>query len=291
MSGCLDISDAGLASIATKLTKLETLRVNKCRMLTDSSVGLLKNLEKLHTLDMSECYEDVGLHKISSSLHCLRFLRLAWCKAITNMGLLGLKVEGICPLHDPLAAVIDGECSCTRKSNTPIIFRKPTAAIREKNEQTLKKMISELEQTVVPENISALTSLRSLDLSSCLQLSDIGLCGSIKFCELRVLKMNCLHGLTDAGLIDIANNNPGLEELQRLTHLDISNCDRLTDTALIHIGDNCKRLRHLDVSFCCGISPQAVDLLERRMHTLNTVLCRNVGISSFPILSAQDREV
>lgn len=363
ISGCVDVSDAGLACIANHLNKLEILRVNKCRLLTDSSIALLKNLDTLHMLDMSECYEvtskgllksvcdvtktclthlnlaccskvdtafvvelvdcvpllqhldlgscfllqDFGLHKISRTLHCLRHLRLAWCKAITNLGLLGIQADGICPVHDPIADVIGGECSCTRKSNAPVIFRKPTAAIREKNEATLKRIISEQELTVIPENIGALTSLRNLDLSSCLQLTDIGLRGSIKFCELKVLKMNCLHGLTDAGLIDIANNNPGLEELQlqqcarltdlaidvvtsrcqRLTHLDISNCDRLTDTALIHIGDNCKRLRHLDVSFCCGISPQAVDLLEKRLRSLSYVLSRNVGVSSFPLLSEQ----
>ena len=151
---------------------------------------------------------------ISSSLHGLRSLRLSWCKALTDLGLLGFKSEGICPIHDPVTSVMEGECSCTHKSHTPIIFRKPTEPLREKKEAALRKMIVELEQTVIPENLSALTGLRSLDLSSCPQLTDLGLRGSIKFCELRILKLNCVHGLTGEGLTDIASNNPGLEELQ-----------------------------------------------------------------------------
>ncbi|KAL8605179.1 hypothetical protein ACOMHN_031120 [Nucella lapillus] len=357
ISGCLDLSDASLSSIATCLRSLETLRVNKCRQFSDSSVALVKNLVRLHTLDLSECYEvtssglqqglcegsgmsqvthlnlsccskldtpvvvtlvhslpflqhldlgscfllqDVALHVISNSLHSLRSLRLAWCKAITDLGLLGLQAEGFCPKHDPITSVMEGECSCSHKSHTPIIFRKPTAELREKRMAALRKMVAELEQTVIPENLSALSGLQSLDLSSCQQLTDLGLCGSVKFCELRVLKLNCLHGLSEAGLTEIATNNPGLEELQlqqcsritdasidavtsrchRLTYLDLSNCDRLTDTSLIHIGDNCRRLRHLDVSFCCGLSPQAADMLESRLKTLSILLRRSMGISS-----------
>ncbi|KAK7114031.1 F-box/LRR-repeat protein 16-like [Littorina saxatilis] len=358
ISGCLDLTDSALGNITQHLTSLEALRVNKCRMLTDSSVATLKNLDRIKSLDLSECYEvtktgllsglcmgskamdhlthlnlsccskldtevvvkltvalpflehldlgscfllqDVGLHMISSTLHRLRFLRLAWCKALTDLGLLGFKAEGFCPIHDPVTSVMEGECSCTHKSHTPIIFRKPTDALREKKEAALRKMLTELETTIIPENLSALTSLRSLDLSSCPQFTDLGLRGAVKFCELRVLKLNCVHGLTGSGLTEIASNNPGLEELQlqqcsritdasvdavtsrcqRLSHLDLSNCDRLTDTALIHIGDNCKRLRHLDISFCCGLSPQAADMLEGRLRSLITLLRRNLGMST-----------
>lgn len=356
ISGCQDITDVALNNIANYLTKLEVLHVNKCRMLTDSSMARLKTLDKLQTLDISECYEvtsngmmnglcskiqsqlthlnvsccskldtpvivkmaqclpmlqhldlgscfllqDVGLHVISSSLHRLRFLRLAWCKTLTDLGLLGLTAEKHCPLHDPVTSEVEGECSCTHKSHTPIIFRKPTEALREKKEAALRKMIAQLEQTVIPQNLSALGGLQCLDLSSCHQLTDLGLKGSIRFCELRVLRLNCIHGLTGEGLIEIANNNPGLEELQlqqcaritdssvdvvtsrcqRLAHLDLSNCDRLSDTSLIHIGDNCKRLRHLDISFCCGLSPQAAEMLEGRLHTLTTFHRRNIGVSN-----------
>lgn len=179
-------------------------------------VKIAQCLPLLQHLDLGSCFllQDTALHMISSSLHRLRYLRLAWCKAITDAGLLGLEPEGICPLHDPVTAVIEGECSCIRKSNVPVIFRKPTAAIREKNEAALKKMIADLEKTVVPQNLNALAYLQNLDLSSCPQLTDLGLQTSIRFRELRVLKLNMLHGVTDAGLTDIAENNPGLEELQ-----------------------------------------------------------------------------
>jgi hypothetical protein len=69
----------------------------------------------------------------------------------------------------------------------------------------------------------------------------------------------------------------------RLAHLDISNCDRLTDTSLIYIGDNCKRLRHLDISFCCGLTPQAADMLEGRLHTLVTFHRRNIGVENLSL--------
>jgi hypothetical protein len=60
ISGCLDVTDIALKNIATYLTSLDTLRVNKCRMLTDDSMGQLKNMGHLHTLDISECYEVWG---------------------------------------------------------------------------------------------------------------------------------------------------------------------------------------------------------------------------------------
>jgi hypothetical protein len=36
-------------------------------------------------------------------------------------------------------------------------------------------MVAELEQTVIPESLSCLTGLTALDLSSCHQLTDVGL--------------------------------------------------------------------------------------------------------------------
>lgn len=284
-------------------SQLTHLNVSCCSKLdTPVIVMMAQCLPMLQHLDLGSCFllQDVGLHVISSSLHRLRFLRLAWCKTLTDLGLLGLTAEKHCPLHDPVTSEVEGECSCTHKSHTPIIFRKPTEALREKKEAALRKMIAQLEQTVIPQNLSALGGLQCLDLSSCHQLTDLGFKGSIRFCELRVLRLNCIHGLTGEGLIEIANNNPGLEELQlqqcaritdssvdvvtsrcqRLAHLDLSNCDRLSDTSLIHIGDNCKRLRHLDISFCCGLSPQAAEMLEGRLHTLTTFHRRNIGVSN-----------
>ena len=57
ISGCLDLTDPALGNITTHMTQLEFLRVQKCRQLTDSSMAMLKNLDSLQHLDISECYE------------------------------------------------------------------------------------------------------------------------------------------------------------------------------------------------------------------------------------------
>ncbi|XP_076449765.1 uncharacterized protein LOC143286080 [Babylonia areolata] len=309
LSECYEVTSTGIQRGLCEgnlMSQMTHLNLSCCSKLDNTVVvSLTQCLPFLQHLDLGSCFllQDVSVHMISSTLHGLRSLRLAWCKALTDLGLLGLKAEGICPIHDPITSVMEGECSCSHRSHTPIIFRKPTEKLREKREASLRKMVTDLEQTVIPENLSVLVGLRCLDLSSCQQLTDLGLCGSIKFRELRVLKLNCVHGLTGEGLMDIATNNPGLEELQlqqcsritdasidavtsrcpRLTYLDVSNCDRLTDTSLIHMGDNCKRLRHLDISFCCGLSPQAADMLENRLKGLTSFLRRNIGISNLGV--------
>ncbi|XP_025076513.1 F-box/LRR-repeat protein 20-like isoform X2 [Pomacea canaliculata] len=302
---CYELTSAGLVTGLCEVVKssLTHLNLSCCSKVdTDLVIKLAQHVPILQHLDLSSCFllQDVGLHNISSSLHNLRTLRLAWCKSITNLGLLGLQANGLCPVHDPVDSQLNGECSCSGKSKFPVIFRKPTEALREKNEATVKRMIAELNDAFVPQSLSALTYLQNLDLSSCPQLTDLGLRGAIKFCELRVLKMNLLHGLTDEGLTDIAINNPGLEELQlqqcarisdtgidivtqrcqRLIYLDVSNCDRLTDTSLLHIQDNCRRLRHLDLSYCSSLTIQAVDQLEARMQTLTSLRRLNIADSS-----------
>lgn len=297
LSECHQISSQGLLKglCSEGITVLVThLNLNCCSLVTDAFVEkACECLPLLTHLDLGSCFKvtDSSVHAISGNLKYLRFLRLAWCKEITDLGLLGLLSEGNQHKHDEA----DGECRCTRKYPSTIIFKKPT---EKKNEPTIQEIQrNSLNASHKPVALSNLAGVRYLDLSACKKLTDTSLMQTIKFPELRTLSLGMLPELTSEGIAQIVRSNPSIEELnlsqcgsmtdgamatittrlKRLQLLNVFGCDKLTDKSVSYIRDNCTRLKHLDVSFCGGISLSAMENLESRCQTLVSVQKRMIG--------------
>eukprot|EP00058_Branchiostoma_floridae_P002534 XP_002588022.1 hypothetical protein BRAFLDRAFT_89008 [Branchiostoma floridae] len=117
-----------------------------------------------------------------------------------------------------------------------------------------------------------------------------------KFRELVCLRLNMCTGVTDQSLVAIATNVPSLEELsisqchqvtddgvtkvvkrlQRLTFLDISCNDKLTNCTLASISQYCHCLQKLDVSLCSQMSHDALDKLQCHLPHLVSLQSRLV---------------
>lgn len=297
MSECFQVSSDGLVKglCGKGVTATVThLNLNCCSLVGDTFIEkACECLPLLTHLDLGSCFKvtDFSIHSISSSLKYLRFLRLAWCREITDLGLLGLVTEENQHRHDEA----DGECRCTRKEPSSVIFRKP---VGKKNESEVKERKNKsLNSTQVPIAISNLVGLRYLDLTACKKLTDKSLMQAIKFPEIRVLSLGMLPELSSDGVAQIVRNNPSIEDLnlsqcgsladsamatittrlKRLQVLNVFGCDKLTDKSVTYIKDNCGRLKHLDVSFCGGLSQVAMENLESNSKSLLTVQKRMIG--------------
>jgi hypothetical protein len=136
--------------------------------------------------------------------------------------------------------------------------------------------------------------LRCLDLSNCKKIQDIGLAQLLApLCELQELKLAYCKALTDAALQAIFVHARRLRalNLQRCTGITdggwralrvpdhvmnelvalvLADCSFLTNDAVLSVATGCPALQYLNLSFCCAITPVAVELLVQgcpKVHT------------------------
>ncbi|GLI70788.1 hypothetical protein VaNZ11_015655 [Volvox africanus] len=84
--------------------------------------------------------------------------------------------------------------------------------------------------------------LRSLDVSGCSQVGDLGVAALRRHCGLRHLKLNQCVAITDAAL-------QHLKGLTCLLELELRECELITGAGLMHLG-GLTQLRHLDLDQC-----------------------------------------
>ncbi|XP_035660235.1 F-box/LRR-repeat protein 20-like isoform X2 [Branchiostoma floridae] len=262
---CPQISSKALVSgLSSKpMLHLASVCLAHCTLVRDEFVETLgKAVPHLKELDLTSCLAitDRSMHAIAAFLPELKRLSVAWCKNVTDYGILGLE--------------------------------KPSEEITQ--EEAL--VVLAQHDAGKPTGLQHLARLRVLDLSTCQQLSDLGITCAIRFRELVCLRLNMCTGVTDQSLVAIATNVPSLEELsisqchqvtddgvtkvvkrlQRLTFLDISCNDKLTNCTLASISQYCHCLQKLDVSLCSQMSHDALDKLQCHLPHLVSLQSRLV---------------
>ncbi|XP_062582524.1 F-box/LRR-repeat protein 14-like [Saccostrea cucullata] len=290
MSDLYQVTSSGVEEGLCGNAGMPLTRVNLscCSLIQD---GFVEKLSCTHPylvhLDLGSCNNltNQSIFEISKNLKQIQFLRLAWCKKITDLGILGFEQD--------IGEKKPTETGCNKNYESTTIFRKPISKEEKMKVQKLKEEI--IEQELLRYKLSNLSKLRDLDLSMCLGLTDIGLVQVLKFQELRYLNLNMIP-ITNVTVFALTASNPSLEHLvlakcaaitddaieavakrlPRLNNLNLSSCDSLTDKSIRFIQIHCKRLRSLDVSFCRNISPEAIDDLER-YHSVVSVNRRLVG--------------
>ncbi|KAM6430140.1 putative RNA-binding protein EEED8.10 isoform 1-T1 [Liasis olivaceus] len=296
----VDVSECSLVSCSALvkafgpnagLPKLKSLNVAFCSLLRDSTVlSLAQALSKnLRVLDLSSCVSlsNRSIQAIASNLLCLTVLRLAWCKELTDWGLLGIE--------EPRE-----ECECAREKGAGPKFSRnfgnmgfflPPPQDLEPN----KLNAQEQGQT----SLHALTRLQELDLTACGKLTDMSIAKVISFPELRHLSLSLVPNITDLSLLAIAHNCRSLEHLSlshctnltdrgfaeaagslcRLQHLNLSGCNQLTPRTLKSVGQECQLLKCLDVSMCSKISMSDVEHFQSQLppQSQTSIQSRFVG--------------
>ncbi|TFJ99792.1 Leucine-rich repeat-containing protein 29 [Platysternon megacephalum] len=280
----LDLSECSLVS-GSELVKvcstpelrpsLASLSFAFCSLLRDSSVlSLARSLSpSLRVLDLSSCVSitNVSIQAISSHLPRLTVLRLAWCKELTDWGLLGVEEPREERNH--------------RRENLeqdPKVLSDSTWNESRKQHQA---------------SLQALQQLQELDLMACSKLTDTSITKAIRFPALRRLSLSLLPEITDASLVAVARGCQSLEllsmshcgkltdkgfmeagsSLRRLQHLVISGCSQLTRQTLTAISRECRQLKSLDVSMCHGISMADIELFQAQLPLQTCVQSRFVG--------------
>ncbi|KYO29476.1 leucine-rich repeat-containing protein 29 isoform B [Alligator mississippiensis] len=268
----LDISECSLVS-GNKLVKafshpelqpkLVSLSFAFCSLLRDSSVlSLARTLSSsLRVLDLSSCVSltNISIQAISSHFTHLMVLRMAWCRELTDWGLLGIEEPQQAP-------------DCGREALEQI----PKVLTDSDWQESQKKYRASLQ---------ALHYLQELDLMACHKLTDMSITKVICFPELRRLSLSLVHEITDSSLVAIARGCRNLEHLslshcgnltdggfmeaasylRRLQRLNISGCNQLTYQTLLAIGKECTQLKNLDVSMCSGIRVADIKLFQAQL--------------------------
>nr|XP_008172995.1 leucine-rich repeat-containing protein 29 isoform X3 [Chrysemys picta bellii] len=280
----LDLSECSLVS-GSELVKvcstpelrpsLASLSFAFCSLLRDSSVlSLARSLSpSLRVLDLSSCVSitNVSIQAISSHLPRLTVLRLAWCKELTDWGLLDVEEPREERHH--------------RREN---LEQDPTVLSDSAWNESQKRHRASLQ---------ALKQLQELDLMACSKLTDSSITQVIRFPALRRLSLGLLPEITDASLVAVARGCQSLEQLsmshcgkltdkgfleaasslRRLQHLVISGCSQLTRQTLMALSRECRQLKSLDVSMCHGISMADIELFQAQLPLQTCVQSRFVG--------------
>ncbi len=297
LASCYTVTSEGLVAglCAATMVRLTHINLSCCSQVGDIFILQLSvKCRNVTHVDLGSCtgVSDVGLHHISKNLIHLRLLNLSWCKRITDYGLLGLLPDDFVH-HDES----EGLCKCTRRSTIePGNFGKTDILpVPEYQKLSLGDADYRLSKSRHEYMICNLVFLRDLDLRSCHQLTDVGIIRAIKFCELRSLHLP--HNISDESLFALAINLPSLEQLfvpqckritddgvariarkcRRLTTLNISAIDNITNKALEALMTYATRLKYIDVSLCRNITPQCVDKMECNLNSLQTIHRRYVG--------------
>uniref|UniRef100_A0A6J0V3A5 F-box domain-containing protein n=1 Tax=Pogona vitticeps TaxID=103695 RepID=A0A6J0V3A5_9SAUR len=304
----LDVSECSLVSCGELVKafstvkgcpRLVSLNVAFCSLLQDCSVIWLAATlsHSLRVLDLSSCISlsNKSVQAIAAHLLQLTVLRLAWCKELTDWGLMGIEE----PEEERERAKEENAGPKFSRNFGNMGFFQPPPQDLEQNTQLLIDLTKQDAQEKRKASLNNLTHLQELDLTACGKLTDASIAQIISFPELRRLFLSLVPNLTDTSLLAIAHNCRSLEHLSlshcvnltdkgfveaasslhRLQHLVVSGCNQLTPRTLKAVGQECQQLKSLDVSMCSKISMMDVEHFQSQLppQSQTSIQSRFVG--------------
>jgi F-box/leucine-rich repeat protein 14 len=256
LSGCYNVTDVGLGhAFAQDLPNLKTLDLSLCKQVTDSSLGrIAQHLKNLEVLELGGCSNitNTGLLLIAWGLKKLKRLNLRSCWHISDQGighLAGLSKE---TAEGNLALEYLGLQDCQRLSD-----------------ESLKHIAQ------------GLVSLKNLNLSFCISVTDSGLKYLSKMPKLEELNLRACDNISDIGMAGLAEEGCcGLESL------DVSFCEKIGDQALQHISQGLYHLKSLSLS-SCQISDEGLEKLAKMkdLQVLNVGQCSKITDKGLEVLA------
>ncbi|XP_058820424.1 F-box/LRR-repeat protein 14 [Topomyia yanbarensis] len=242
LSGCYSITDMAMYySFSTDLPNLRLLDLSLCKQVTDSSLGLIaQHLKNIELLELGGCCNitNTGLLLISLGLKKLKRLNLRSCWNISDQGighLAGLSIETASGI--PCLEYL-GLQDCQRLSD-----------------EALRHIAQ------------GLTSLKSINLSFCVCVTDSGLKHLAKMIKLEELNLRACDNISDIGMAYLTEGGSSISSL------DVSFCDKIADQALTHISQGLFHLKSLSLS-ACQITDEGLGKIAKSLHDLETL---NIG--------------
>ena len=282
-------TDACLGTIATNAesTGLVVLNLAGAENITDVGLQLLSACtSSLKHLNLDNAYRiaSVGLATVTKKCNKLQHLSLSGCMGIDGAGfgilgqncreLVSLKLSG-CRQIKPWAFMKIFE-SCKRLQSIDISFC---------------VLVTDQEMKVLADNAS---DLRRLNLRDCSLISDIGLSyislGCPRLSEINLRRREMPFRVTDVALLQLGQacksiasislhgcemiSDTGLSWLsgsKDLRHLDLSNCNKVTNNGIRHIGEGCPNLRSIVLSNIKRVSDVGVRCLATGCSKLEAI--------------------
>lgn len=258
------ITDLGLSFLAKNLVKLRTLDLVNCNRLTDCALTAMccsiPSMHQLERLSLGSCSSiaDHGVQQLSRLSH-LTHLDLSNCRQLTDNALLWMgKLPKLASLN---------LLRCSRITDAGVAYLEDLC-----------------------------DSLKTLNLSSCREISDEGLRSIGKLTKLETLSLWYCCKITDKGLhylsnmedivsIDLANckelTDDGLEIFKyfwRLTSLDLGNCSKLTDDGMAKLSKHLPHLSTLNIAECEKITDEGLRHLKSMpsLRSINAWYCSRI---------------
>ncbi|XP_034936627.1 F-box/LRR-repeat protein 14 [Chelonus insularis] len=242
LSGCYNITDSGLTNaLCQEVSSLTELNLSLCKQVTDASLGrIAQYLKNLESLELGGCCNitNTGLLLIAWGLKKLKKLDLRSCWHISDQGIAHL--AGLNPetADGNLALEHLGLQDCQRLSDEAL------------------------------RHVSAgLATLKSINLSFCVSITDSGLKHLAKMSSLRELNLRSCDNISDIGMAYLAEGG------SRISSLDVSFCDKIGDQALVYISQGLFNLKSLSLS-ACQVSDEGICKIAKTLHELETL---NIG--------------
>ncbi|CAI9097208.1 OLC1v1033581C1 [Oldenlandia corymbosa var. corymbosa] len=255
-------SHQGLSGLVMNCGNLVEINLSNSTELRDLGVSALAEAKNLERLWLVRCklITDIGIGCIAVGCKKLRLLSLKWCLGVGDLGV-------------GLIAVKCKEIRCLDLSYLPITNKCLPSILKL---QHLEELALEGCYGIDDDSLAALKqgckSLETLDMSSCQNVSHVGLSGLTS-------STGCLRQLI------LAYGSPvtlaladSLQKLSMLESIKLDGC-QVTCSGLKAIGNWCVSLRELSLSKCLGVTDEGLSSLvtkHRELRKLDITCCRKI---------------
>lgn len=279
-SGLQNVSEKGFWVMANGhgLQKLKALTITSCRGVTDVGLEAIgKGCPNLKQFSLSKCFflSDSGLVSFVRVAPSLESLQLDECLRVTQYGVFGVVVNA-----SKLKALSLVNCFGIRE----IALGLPLPSVCKSLRSLTIQNCPGFGDASLASMGKLCPQLQNLDLSALNGITDAGLFPLLESCEDGLVKVNltgCIN-LTDKVISSIALLHGGTLEV-----LNLDGCEKITDTSLMKIAENCLFLTDLDVSKC-SITDNGLAFLARaknlNLQILSLSCCSRVTDKSLPSL-------
>ncbi|CAF0811974.1 unnamed protein product [Adineta steineri] len=283
----------------TSLTKLTTVKFDSNKLITDEHLRLIcRSCSEICHLSIPDCISvtDMCMKHIGTLKH-LRVLNVADCLLISDTGIKFL-TEGAC--QNRLRELNLTNCMRISDSSITNLLRrcKRLAYLKlcylDKITENGLELIGQMEQLILIDLTGTQTSdttlknlgysghLRSVILSSCRKITDLGLTKFTTACpNLEHLNLSFCAQLSDNAIRSMAFC------CKYLTTLNICSCSLLTDMSLQYLSGVCKYLYEIDISYCQLITDKGLKCLGENSAYLKRVIvieCPNISRAAISLL-------
>lgn len=269
-----NITDASLRTIAKYCSNLQYLSLAHCKKFTDRGLLYLssgKNSKKLDYLDVSGCLQITpdGFKNLSQGCTNLQTLLLNDFPTLSD--------DCLTPVANKLTKL-----HTMSFLGSPLISDETFKRIA--GNKNLKKIKIEGNHRISDVSLRVIgmhcANLEHIYIADCQRLTDLSL-KSLSTCRFLAVAnfADCVR-ISDKGVRQLVDGPCG----PKLRELNLTNCIRVGDMAMVNIHKRCHNLTYLSVCFCEHISEAGIELLGQT-HSLTSLdisgcNCGDGGLSS-----------